>query len=74
MQGTCNSLNAIRCDGERQRSRYQLTYAFKAPEWDFLCMLAGQPRVRGELIWTVKNRTAVIVARRGAEQFKETVE
>jgi hypothetical protein len=73
MQGTCNSLNAIRCDVERRGSRDQLTYAFKRPEWERLGLFAGKPLTRGQVTWTVDHRAVVIVGIRGAEQFKETV-
>ena len=58
---------------ERWSSRHELTYALEAPVWDRFGLFAGQPPIRGEVIWTVEDRSVVIVATRGDERFEETV-
>jgi hypothetical protein len=60
-------------DVERWTSRDELAYALEAPVWDRYGMFAGQPLVRGEVLWTVEDRSVVIVGTRGDERFEETV-
>ena len=60
-------------DVERWSSRDELAYALEAPVWDRFGVFAGQPLIRGEVIWTVEDRSVVIVGTRGDERFEETV-
>ena len=60
-------------DVERWTSRDELAYALEAAVWDRYGVFAGQPLIRGEVIWTVADRSAVIVGTRGNERFEETV-
>jgi hypothetical protein len=60
-------------DTERWSSRDELSYALEAPVWDRFGLFAGQPLIRGVVIWTVENRSVVIVGTRGHERFEETV-
>ena len=60
-------------DVERWSSRDELAYALEAPLWNRFGLFAGQPPIRGEVIWTVRDRAVVIVATRGDERFEETV-
>ena len=41
--------------------------------WDRFGVFAGQPFIRGEVIWTVEDRSVVIVGTRGDERFEEIV-
>ena len=52
-------------DVERWTSRDELAYALEAPVWDRFGTFAGQPFIRGEVIWTVADRSVVIVGTRG---------
>lgn len=49
----------------------ELSYALAAPAWDRFGTFAGHPLVRGEVIWTLKDRSVVIVGRRGERRFEE---
>jgi hypothetical protein len=60
-------------DAERWSSRDELSYALEAPVWDRFGLFVGQPLIRGEVIWTVEDRSVVIVGKRADEQFEETV-
>jgi hypothetical protein len=60
-------------DVERWSARDELAYALEAPVWDRFGVFAGQPLIRGEVIWTVEDRSVVIVATRGDERFEETI-
>ena len=60
-------------DVERWSSRDELAYALEAPVWDRFGAFAGQPLIRGEVIWTGEDRTVVIVGRRGDQPFEEVV-
>ncbi len=60
-------------DVERWSSRDELACALEAPVWDRFGLFAGQPLIRGEVIWTVEDRSVVIVGTRGDERFEETV-
>jgi hypothetical protein len=62
-----------RIDVERWSSRDELAYALEAPVWDRFGLFAGQPFVRGEVIWTVEDRSVAIVGKRGDAAFAETV-
>jgi hypothetical protein len=53
--------------------RDELTYALEAPIWNRYGLFAGQPLVRGDVIWTLADRTIVIVGRRGEKRFEEAV-
>ena len=41
--------------------------------WDRFGSFAGQPFVRGEVIWTGEDRTVVIAGTRGGRPFEENV-
>jgi hypothetical protein len=60
-------------DVERWTSRDELAYALEAPVWDRFGVFAGQPLIRGDVIWTAADRSVVIVGTRGDERFEETV-
>jgi hypothetical protein len=60
-------------DVEHWSSRDELAYALEGPVWDRYGLFAGQPLISGEAIWTVQDRTVVIVGTRGDERFEETV-
>ncbi len=60
-------------DVERWSSRDELGYALEAPVWDRFGSFAGQPFVRGEVIWTAEDRTVVIAGTRGDRPFEENV-
>jgi hypothetical protein len=60
-------------DVERWSSRDELAYALEAPVWDRFGLFAGQPLIRGEVIWTAAHRSVVIVGTRGDVRFEETV-
>ena len=60
-------------DVEQWSSRDELAYALEAPVWDRFGSFAGQPSVRGEVIWTGADRTVVIVGTRGDRPFEENV-
>jgi hypothetical protein len=53
--------------------RDELTCALEAPVWDRYGTFAGQPRVRGTVVWSVPDRPVVIVGERIGEQFEEAV-
>ena len=58
-------------DVERWSSRDELGYALEAPVWDRFGSFAGQPFVRGEVIWTGGDRSVVIAGTRGDRPFEE---
>jgi hypothetical protein len=58
---------------ERWSSRDELAYTLEAPVWDRFGEFARQPLIRGEVIWTVEDRSVVIVGTRGDGRFEETV-
>jgi hypothetical protein len=60
-------------DVERWTSRDELAYALEAPVWDRYGLFAGQPLISGQVIWTVEDRSVVIVGTRGDQRFEETV-
>ena len=60
-------------DVERWSSRDELGYALEAPVWDRFGSFAGQPFVRGEVIWTAEDRTVVIAGTRAGRPFEESV-
>ena len=60
-------------DVERWTSHDELAYALEAPVWDRYGMFAGHPLIRGDVIWTVEDRSVVIVGRRGDDRFEESV-
>jgi hypothetical protein len=60
-------------DVEQWTSRDELTFALEAPVWDRYGTFAGQPAIRGDVIWTLADRTVVIVGRRGDASFEEAV-
>jgi hypothetical protein len=60
-------------DVERWTSRDELAYALEAPVWDRYGLFAGQPLIRGDVIWTLETRSVVIVGIRGDERFEEIV-
>jgi hypothetical protein len=60
-------------DVEQWTSRDELTFALEAPVWDRYGTFAGQPAIRGDVIWTSADRTVVIVGRRGDARFEEAV-
>jgi hypothetical protein len=66
------------CDGELVDTkvwmgRDELTHALEAPIWDRFGTFEGQPPIRGQVIWTVDDRSVVIVGKRGDTRFEETV-
>lgn len=75
--GTTATIKLSRVEGgtlvdvERWSSRDELAYALEAPMWDRFGAFAGQPFIRGEVIWTSEDRTVVIVGRRGDQPFEE---
>jgi hypothetical protein len=77
--GTTATIKLSRVEGgalvdvERWSSRDELAYALEAPVWDRSGAFAGQPFIRGELIWTGEDRTVVIVRRRGDQPIEEVV-
>jgi hypothetical protein len=60
-------------DVERWTSRDEFAYALEAPVWDRFGVFAGEPFIRGDVIWTATDRSVVIVGTRGDEWFEETV-
>jgi hypothetical protein len=60
-------------DVERWHSRDELAHALEAPVWDRYGTFAGQPSVRGSVIWTVDDRRVVIDGRRGGQRFEEVL-
>ena len=60
-------------DVELWTSRDELTCALEAPVWDRYGTFAGQPAIRGDVIWTLADRAVVIVGRRGEARFEEAV-
>jgi hypothetical protein len=60
-------------DIELWTARDELTYALEAPVWDRYGMFAGQPAIRGDVIWALADRTVVIVGTRGGTRFEEAV-
>jgi hypothetical protein len=60
-------------DVERWSSPDELAYALEASVWDRFGLFPGQPLIRGEVIWTARDRSVVIVGTRGGERFEETV-
>jgi hypothetical protein len=60
-------------DVEVWTGRDELTYTLEAPVWDRYGTFAGQPAIRGDVIWTVSDRRVVIVGRRGDIRFEEGV-
>ena len=60
-------------DVQRWTSRDELAYALEAPVWDRFGMFAGQPLIRGEVIWSVEYHTVVILGTRGDQRFEEAV-
>jgi hypothetical protein len=77
--GTTATITLSRIEGgelvdvERWSSRDELCFALEAPVWDRFGAFADQPPIRGEVIWTVGDRSVVIVGTRGDERFEETV-
>jgi hypothetical protein len=60
-------------DVELWTSRDELACALEAPVWDRYGMFAGQPWIRGDVIWTLADRQIVITGKRGDVRFEETV-
>lgn len=60
-------------DIELWTGRDELAYALEAPVWDRFGMFAGQPAIRGDVIWTLHDRSVVIVGMRGDTHFEEAV-
>ena len=77
--GTTATITLSRIEGEglvdveRWSSRDELCYALEAPVWDRFGVFAGQPLIRGEVIWTAEDRMVVIVGKRGDRRFEENV-
>ncbi len=61
-------------DLERWTSRDELCRALEAPIWDRFRTFAGQPLVRGEVIWSTGDRCVAIRGRRGERSFEELAE
>ena len=60
-------------DVEQRSGRDELTYALGALVWDRFGRFAGQPRVRGTVVWSLSDHSVVIVGDRGGERFEEAV-
>lgn len=60
-------------DVERWTYRDELMYALEAPVWDRYGFFAGQPWIRGDVIWTREDRRVVIAGTRGDARFEEVV-
>jgi hypothetical protein len=77
--GTTATIRLCRVEGdevidvERWSSRDELAYALEAPVWDRFGLFAGLQLTRGEVIWTVEERSVAIVGTRGDRRFEETV-
>jgi hypothetical protein len=56
---------------ERWTGRDQLCDALKVPVWDRFGSFAGQPPVRGELVWSTEDRRVAICGNRGDSPFEE---
>jgi hypothetical protein len=56
---------------ERWTTRDELCYALEAPVWDRFGTFLGQPLVRGEVVWSGRERVAEIVATRGSTRLEE---
>jgi hypothetical protein len=78
--GRTDTITLLRLDGEklvvveRWTSRDELCHALAAPLWEPFGSFAGQPMVRGEVIWTLDDRSVVIRGRRGDRAFEEMSE
>jgi hypothetical protein len=51
----------------------ELAYAMEAPVWDRFGTFAGQPRVRGTVVWSLSDRSVLIAGERGGERFEKAV-
>lgn len=78
--GETDRIRLSRVDGDQlvdveswTGGRDELTYALEAPVWHRYGLFAGQPLIRGDVIWTVEDRAVVIVGRRGEKRFQEAV-
>lgn len=60
-------------DVERWPSRDELMYVLEAPVWDRYGFFAGQPWIRGDVIWTLEDSRVVIAGTRGDARFEEDV-
>jgi hypothetical protein len=77
--GSVGTITLSRVDGgavdvERwSGGRDELAYALEATVWDRYGTFVGQPRVRGTVVWSLSDRSVLIVGERGGERFKEAV-
>jgi hypothetical protein len=75
--GRVDTISLLRLEGEtlveveRWSSLDELCYALEGPIWDRFGSFADHPLVRGEVIWSAKDRCAVIRGRRGDNAFEE---
>ena len=51
----------------------ELANALAAPVWERFGSFVGHPLIRGEVLWSAKDRTVVISGRRGDRRFEEIV-
>ncbi len=52
----------------------ELQFALTEPVWARYGSFAGQPAIRGEVVWNVQDRRETIGGRRGDQRFQEEVE
>jgi hypothetical protein len=60
-------------DVERWSGRDELTHALEGPVWDRYGTFAGQPWIRGTVIWTIEDRRVAIEGERAGVAFEEDV-
>jgi hypothetical protein len=78
--GRTDTITLLRLEGEelvvveRWTSRDELCRALEAPLWERFGSFAGQPMVRGEVVWTADDRSVLIRGRRGDRPFEEQSE
>ena len=76
--GSITAITLGRVDGQEPLAvewwdRDELAYALEGPVWDRFGGFAGQPAVRGMVLWTVPDRLVVIAGQRGDQWFEEVV-
>jgi hypothetical protein len=77
--GQTDTITLLRREGdelvevERWTSRDELCYALEAPVWERFGTFAGQPPVRGQVIWTAEDQCVVMAGSRGERPFEEIV-
>jgi hypothetical protein len=70
-------LRRVGCEESREVRLWagvdELANALAAPVWGRFGTFVGQPFVRADVIWTVDDRSVVIVGRRGDRRLEESV-